>query len=67
MNYGGVTPEWGPELVGRLMLEDGSMLGIRDSTGFEVDTAQGPLLKTPPLTRAQLRTLILSPELLRKK
>ncbi|WNI29296.1 hypothetical protein [Streptomyces sp. ITFR-6] len=67
MNYGGVTPEWGPELVGRLMLEDGSMLGIRDSTGFEADTAQGPLLKTPPLTRAQLRTLILSPELLPKK
>ncbi|MFG2672070.1 hypothetical protein [Streptomyces sp. NPDC048445] len=67
MNYGGVTPEWGPELVGRLMLEDGSMLGIRDSTGFEADTAQGPLLKSPPLTRAQLRTLILSPELLRKK
>lgn len=38
-----------------------------DSTGFEAATAQGPLLRTPPLTRAQLRTLTLSPELLPEK
>lgn len=67
MNYGDGTPQWGPELVGRLTLKGGGQLAVRDSTGFEADTALGPLLKTPPLTRAQLRTLMLSPELLPKK
>ncbi|MCM2411783.1 hypothetical protein [Streptomyces sp. RKAG290] len=68
MDYGdGATPQWGSELVARLSLGDGGELAMRDSTGFEADTAQGPLLKTPPLTRAQLRTLMLSPELLPKK
>ncbi|ROQ66107.1 hypothetical protein EDD93_0507 [Streptomyces sp. 840.1] len=66
MNYGG-TPKWGPELVARLTLKDGGMLAVRDSTGFEAAGSQGPLLKAPPLTRAQLRTLMLSPELLPKK
>lgn len=66
MNYGG-TPKWGPELVARLTLKDGGILAVRDSTGFEATTSQGPLLTTPPLTPAQLRTLMLSPELLPKK
>ncbi|MFG3135436.1 hypothetical protein ACGFZA_04340 [Streptomyces sp. NPDC048211] len=67
MDYGDGTPQWGPELVARLVLRDGGQLTVRDSTGFEADTALGPLLKTPPLTRAQLRTLTLSPELLPAK
>ncbi|MCX4446884.1 hypothetical protein ACIOEZ_04930 [Streptomyces sp. NPDC087866] len=67
MNYGDGTPQWGPELVARLTLSDGSVLAVRDSTGFESDDAPGPLLKTPPLTRAELRELMLRPELLPKK
>ncbi|MFF5335201.1 hypothetical protein [Streptomyces sp. NPDC013181] len=65
MDYGeGATPQWGPELTARLMLADGSLLGVRDSTGFEADEVQGPLLKNPPLTRTQLRELMLRTELL---
>jgi len=68
MDYGdGGTPQWGPELVARLTLADGSVLGVRDSTGFEADVVQGPMLKTPPLTRAELRELVLRPELLPAK
>ncbi|MEU5821257.1 hypothetical protein [Streptomyces sp. NPDC047803] len=67
MDYGAGTPQWGPELVARLTLADGSMLAVRDSTGFESDDAPGPLLKTPPLTRAELRELMLRPELLPRK
>ncbi|MFJ5719457.1 hypothetical protein [Streptomyces sp. NPDC093149] len=66
MNYSG-TPKWGPEFVGRLTLKDGGVLAVRDSTGFTSERAQGPLLKSPPLTRAQLRSLLLSQELLPKK
>ncbi|MGW2086099.1 hypothetical protein [Streptomyces sp. NPDC001880] len=66
MNYGG-APQWGKELTGRLTLKDGGVLAVRDSTGFKGERAQGPLLKTPPLTRAQLRELLLSPELLPEK
>ncbi|MGW1181269.1 hypothetical protein ACWD7Y_10655 [Streptomyces drozdowiczii] len=64
MDYGEGTPQWGLELVGRLTLADGSQLAVRDSTGFEADVVQGPLLKAPPLTRAQLRELMLRTELL---
>ncbi|MYS38023.1 hypothetical protein K388_00435 [Streptomyces sp. KhCrAH-43] len=64
MDHGEGTPQWGPELVARLGLADGSLLAVRDSTGFEADVVQGPLLKTPPLTRAQLRELVLRTELL---
>ncbi|MFV5996006.1 hypothetical protein ACNPQM_27195 [Streptomyces sp. NPDC056231] len=64
MDYGDGTPKWGFELVGRLTLKDGGVLAVRDSTGFRADTSQGPLLKNTPLTRAQLRSLMLSPELL---
>ncbi|MGW1407434.1 hypothetical protein [Streptomyces sp. NPDC002403] len=60
-------PRWGKELAGRLTLKGGGVLAVRDSTGFKGERAQGPLLKTPPLTRAQLRELLLSPELLPKK
>ncbi|WP_406092647.1 hypothetical protein [Streptomyces sp. NBC_01013] len=67
MDYGDGTPQWGPELVARLTLKDGGQLAVRDSTGFEADSALGPLLRTAPLTRAQLRTLVLSPELLPAK
>ncbi|MFE7579806.1 hypothetical protein ACFU5Z_34180 [Streptomyces sp. NPDC057521] len=67
MNYGDGTPQWGPELAARLTLADGTLLGVRDSTGFEADIVQGPLLKTPPLTRAQLRELMLRTELLPKQ
>ncbi|MFF2405772.1 hypothetical protein [Streptomyces sp. NPDC058092] len=66
MKYGG-TPLWGPELVGRLTLKDGGLLAVRSSTGLKSAQAQGPLLKTPPLTRAQMRTLMVSPELMPKK
>ncbi|MEU9620286.1 MULTISPECIES: hypothetical protein [unclassified Streptomyces] len=66
MNHEG-APQWGKELVGRLTLKDGGVLAVRDSTGFKGERAQGPLMKTPPLTRAQLRELLLSPELLPKK
>ncbi|MFI5769311.1 hypothetical protein ACIA74_12270 [Streptomyces sp. NPDC051658] len=66
MNYDG-APTWGRELAGRLVLKDGGVLSIRDSTGFKGERAQGPVMKTTPLTRAQLRTLLLSPELLPKK
>lgn len=66
MDYGDGTPQWGPELAARLVLADGGELNVRDSTGFEADIVQGPLLKTPPLTRAQLRELVLRPELLPK-
>ncbi|MER6106439.1 hypothetical protein ABT115_30250 [Streptomyces sp. NPDC001832] len=66
-NYEG-APLWGPELKALLTLKDGGLLHVRNSTGLkDDDSAQGPLLKTPPLTRAQLRTLMLSPELLPKK
>ncbi|MFI7364887.1 hypothetical protein ACIBO4_22375 [Streptomyces sp. NPDC050149] len=56
--------QWGPEMGAQLTLKDGEQLTVRNSTGFEGDAALGPLLKTPPLTRAQLRTLMLRPELL---
>ncbi|MFC9243582.1 hypothetical protein ACFT7S_05855 [Streptomyces sp. NPDC057136] len=66
-NRDGGTPQWGAEIIGELTLQDGGLLTVRDSTGFDGEHAQGPLLKTPPLTSEQLRTLLLSPELLPKK
>nr|WSW66836.1 hypothetical protein OG461_11880 [Streptomyces sp. NBC_00995] len=67
MDYGDGTPQWGPELVARLTLEDGGVLAVRDSTGFEAGSALGPQLRTPPLTRTQLREFMLRPELLPEK
>ncbi|MGW3244411.1 hypothetical protein [Streptomyces sp. NPDC001070] len=63
----GAYPTWGPELVGRLTLPDGRVLAVRDTTGFRGKHELGPLLKTPPLGREQLRELMLRPELLPKK
>ncbi|MGW0935417.1 hypothetical protein [Streptomyces sp. NPDC002666] len=59
--------EWGPELVAVLTLADGRQLTMSDSTGFEAYATLGPQLEDPPLTRAQLRALMLRPELLQKK
>lgn len=69
MEYGkGGVPEWGPEVDGQLTLKDGSVLALRSSTGFEAKgLAQGPLLKAPPLTAAQVRDLLTRPELLPEK
>ncbi|MFF5894727.1 hypothetical protein ACFY8O_02255 [Streptomyces argenteolus] len=64
MDYGdGGTPQWGPELTARLVLKDGSLLAARASTGYEGSRSQGPLLASTPLDRAQLRALLLRPEL----
>ncbi|MDN3263191.1 hypothetical protein QWJ26_25920 [Streptomyces sp. CSDS2] len=57
------TPVWGEELTGRLLLPDGRALLVRDSTGYDGDGRLGPLLSSPPLTRDQLRTLMLRPVL----
>ncbi|MET9556097.1 hypothetical protein [Streptomyces sp. NPDC006645] len=57
------TLAWGEELTGQLALPDGQTLFIHDSTGFRGHGELGPLLPTPPLTRAQLRTLMLQPGL----
>ncbi|MFI0242313.1 hypothetical protein [Streptomyces sp. NPDC016845] len=57
------TLAWGEELTGQLALPDGRVLFIHDSTGFRGHGQLGPLLRTPPLTRTQLRTLILQAEL----
>lgn len=38
---------------------------MRDSAGFQGKGRLGPLLKTPPLTRAQLTKLIQNPALLK--
>ncbi|WP_328887132.1 hypothetical protein [Streptomyces sp. NBC_00316] len=59
----GGTPMWAPELTARLTLGDGAMMAVRDSAGLVSGRRQGPPLTTTPLTRAQLRTLMLSPEL----
>ncbi|MBQ0887918.1 hypothetical protein KBZ94_23850 [Streptomyces sp. RM72] len=55
-------PEWGEELTGRLVLPDGRALFVRDSAGYRGHGQLGPLLRTPPLTREQLRALMLRPE-----
>ncbi|TXS38006.1 hypothetical protein [Streptomyces sp. OR43] len=59
--------QWGPQLLAVLTLADGRQVTVSDSTGFEAYATLGPQLKTPPLTRAQLRTLMLRPELLTEK
>ncbi|MFF3518968.1 hypothetical protein [Streptomyces sp. NPDC002573] len=60
-----VQPKYsGAELAASLRLKDGSLLTIRDWTGFLGKGSEGPLLKTFPLTRAQLRELALKPQLL---
>ncbi|OIJ65306.1 hypothetical protein [Streptomyces mangrovisoli] len=61
---GAVQPKYsGAELDASLRLTDGSVLTVRDWTGFLGRGSQGPLLKSFPLTRAQLRELALKPQL----
>ncbi|MET9825692.1 hypothetical protein ABZ038_29475 [Streptomyces sp. NPDC006349] len=55
-------PEWGEELTGRLVLPDGRALFVRDSAGHRGHGQLGPLLPTTPLSREQLRALMLRPE-----
>jgi hypothetical protein len=57
-------PRWGPELTASLRLADGTVRRLRDTTGDLGQGSQGPLLKSPPMTRDQLRALALRPELL---
>ncbi|MGW0881039.1 hypothetical protein [Streptomyces sp. NPDC002671] len=54
----------GPELNATLLLKDGTLVSIRDWTGFAGKGALGPVLKSFPLTRTQLRELALKPQLL---
>lgn len=54
----------GETLKARLLLKDGRVLYIRDWKGFLGKGSQGPLLKTFPLTRSQLRELAMKPQLL---
>ncbi|MGW1023008.1 hypothetical protein ACWD4J_04690 [Streptomyces sp. NPDC002577] len=54
----------GTQLEARVVFKDGTVLNIRDWTGFLGQGSPGPVLKTFPLTRAQLRELALEPELL---
>ncbi|MFJ9820525.1 hypothetical protein ACIRU3_35695, partial [Streptomyces sp. NPDC101151] len=53
----------GEVLEARLLSKDGSILAVRDWTGSSGKGSQGPVLKTFPLTRAQLRELALKPQL----
>ncbi|WP_333751631.1 hypothetical protein [Streptomyces sp. IBSBF 2394] len=55
-------PQWGEELTGRLVLPDGRALFVRDSAGHRGHGQPGPLLRTPPLSREQLRALMLRPD-----
>ncbi|MFD6281991.1 hypothetical protein ACFWFI_41515 [Streptomyces sp. NPDC060209] len=67
MDYGdGGTPQWGREVVGRLVLKDGSVLAARSSTGYLGERSQGPLLKAPPISQTELGTLLTRSELLPK-
>ncbi|MEV6198319.1 hypothetical protein AB0M19_38745 [Streptomyces sp. NPDC051920] len=59
------VPFTGREFEARLELKDGRVLFVRDSTGFQGKGQLGPLLKNPPLTRAQLTALIRNPALLK--
>jgi len=58
------VPAGGREFDAGLRLKDGRYLVVRVSTGFQGKGQLGPLLKTPPLTRAQLARLIQNPALL---
>ncbi|MFD8725036.1 hypothetical protein ACFV2H_45610 [Streptomyces sp. NPDC059629] len=54
----------GPELHATLLLRNGTLLSVRDWTGFTGQGALGPVMKNYPLTRAQLRELVLKSDLL---
>ncbi|MGW3646518.1 hypothetical protein [Streptomyces sp. NPDC000878] len=55
---------WGEYLTVRLYRRNGDVVEVQDSTGFTGPTSLGPLLKTLPLTKGQLRELALVPEVL---
>lgn len=59
------VPAGGREFDASLRLKDGRVVSVRASTGFQGKGQLGPLLKTPPLTRAQLTKLIQNPALLK--
>jgi hypothetical protein len=56
---------WGPELTVELH-RNGYMILVNASTGFESKNQLGPRLRTPPLTMAQLRSLVQLPQLMPK-
>ncbi|MFI1353714.1 hypothetical protein ACH4TV_09035 [Streptomyces sp. NPDC020898] len=58
---------WGEYLVATLYLKAGGTLEVHDTTGFTGRYSLGPLLKTTPLTKSQLRELALTPELLKTR
>lgn len=60
----GTEPRWGAGLAASLTLTDGQVLTARDLTGFQGTHRLGPLLAAAPLSRAELRALLLRPELL---
>ncbi|WP_371662527.1 hypothetical protein [Streptomyces sp. NBC_00280] len=55
---------WGEYLTVRLYQRNGDVVEVQDSTGFTGPTSLGPLLKTLPLTKSQLRELALVPEVM---
>ncbi|MER7171358.1 hypothetical protein [Streptomyces mesophilus] len=60
----GLQPRRGTELAARLELKDGTVLSVLNSTGWLGPGQLGPLLDSFPLTREQLRELVLKPQLL---
>ncbi|MFI6641321.1 hypothetical protein [Streptomyces sp. NPDC050504] len=60
-------PRWGPTLVGWLRLKDGGVLMLQDSTGFTGKGSLGRPMASVPLSRDELRALIVRPELLPEK
>lgn len=57
---------WGEVLSATLYLKSGGYLQVDDTTGFTGRNSLGKSLDSLPLTKSQLRELVLSPELLTK-
>ncbi|UIX30843.1 hypothetical protein [Streptomyces sp. GQFP] len=58
---------WGEYLMATLYLKTGGTVEVHDTTGFTGRYSLGPLLRTAPLTKSQLRELALTPELLKTR
>ncbi|WP_327697629.1 hypothetical protein [Streptomyces sp. NBC_00459] len=58
---------WGEYLIATLYLKTGGTVEVHDTTGFTGRYSLGPLLRTAPLTKSQLRELVLAPELLKTR
>ncbi|MEH0418585.1 hypothetical protein [Streptomyces sp. B21-083] len=58
---------WGEYLIATLYLKTGGTVEVHDTTGFTGRYSLGPLLRTAPLTKSQLRELALTPELLKTR